>query len=82
MKLPQLPQLPRDKANHVVYGLAVYLAVAPFFGGAAATCAVVAVAMLKEMIDWRTKTGTPEIFDFAATVVGGLAGLACSMLTA
>jgi hypothetical protein len=75
-----LPQLPQDKANHVVYGIAVYLAVAPVFGGLYAIGAVVAVAALKELIDWAGGKGTPELLDFLATVAGGLAGFGSSRL--
>ena len=79
MKLPQLPQ---DKANHVVYGVAIYLAVAPLAGGLIALAAVTFVAAFKEFIDWRTGGGTPELLDFLATVAGGLAGFISASLTA
>lgn len=67
----KLPQLPADKANHVVYGAVIAalgaVAVSPLVG--AALCAGFAVA--KEVADRVTNNGTPEFADAMATVAGG-----------
>ena len=75
----KLPQLPADKANHVVYGVVVGLigaAVAWRVGFIApATAAVVLAAVIgaaKEAAD-HFGAGQSSAGDFAATVAGGVA---------
>ena len=67
--------VPKDKVMHFCAGLALSmlagLLYTPFWG--LATAAV--VGALKEIIwDWLLKKGTPELLDFAATVLGGALG--------
>ncbi|MFN4115635.1 MAG: hypothetical protein ACK4F7_03935 [Inhella sp.] len=70
-----LPTLPADKANHMVYG-----AVLASLGGmhsvlaGAALCAVFAIG--KEAMDRVRKTGTPDLLDAVATLAGGALVLA------
>lgn len=52
------PSLPADKANHAVYGNVAALA-------------AVGVAAAKEIWDYTTGKGKPELADFAATCAGG-----------
>lgn len=65
-----------DKQKHLLAGLVLSilagLLFCPLFG--LLTAAV--VGALKEIIwDWLLKKGTPEWWDFWATVVGGIVGL-------
>lgn len=78
MKFPLIPQ---DKANHAVYGSAIFTAVAvlaAFLGGLpllAGLAAVTAVAIVKEIYDKVSGTGTPDPWDFVWTVGGGVPGM-------
>lgn len=76
-----LPLLPQDKANHVVYGAVI--AALSLVGGTIfrapmlpfaliALAAVVAVAILKELVDRRSTNHTPDAMDAVATIAGGL----------
>lgn len=66
-----LPLLPHDKANHAVYGAAIFaaghLAAGPVAG--AALCVLLAVG--KELRDRLSRRGTPDALDALATVAGG-----------
>lgn len=69
--------IPKDKKLHLLAGLALSilagLFVYPMFG--LLTAAV--VGALKEIVwDWLLKKGTPEWWDFVATVAGGVIGWA------
>ena len=74
-----LPQLPLDKAMHVIYGLVAGLLGAVIAGqigvmpaiGAAALGALVGAA--KEVADKVLKLGEPSVGDFVATAAGGAA---------
>lgn len=73
--------IPQDKANHFIYGQAVfcvatpvcYLAL-PSIGLVASTVVgasiVAIVAAAKEGWDWKSGKGTPEVLDFVATILG------------
>lgn len=71
-------QLPADKANHFVYGVGLFIALAfardPLF----AVVLVAVVAAVKEFYDGITKTGTPDPWDAVATAAGGAAGYICT----
>jgi len=74
-----IPQLPADKASHLIMGLLVFICVAfaftPIWGLAAATAA----GALKEY--WDSKgNDCVEAWDFAATVAGGLLGFICTFI--
>ena len=66
--------IPADKLLHILAGIAIAAAVAPF-GAVPAFCAVLVAAIGKELYD-RTGRGTPELLDAVATVAGGAALLA------
>jgi uncharacterized membrane protein len=73
-----LPQLPHDKAMHVLYGLAcfcVFALISPLVGLVAA----IVVGAAKEAWD-STGRGNVEILDFVATAAGGLLGFYCTFL--
>ena len=84
MKFPSISalmyQFPADKANHALWGLALFIALAfardPLF----ALLMVVAVGIVKEIYDKVTETGTPDVWDAVATACGGLAGFICTKL--
>lgn len=65
-----LPQLPQDKANHVVYGTMVYAIAVPFLGPLVSLIPVALVAIGKEVYDKKSGTGTPDVWDALATVAG------------
>lgn len=69
MKLPQLSQ---DKANHFVYGAVIACLVDMAFGPVLAGMTVIAIAAGKELFDYLSKKGTPDNWDFFATVLGGV----------
>jgi len=76
-----MPQLPQDKANHVIYGLALFIVGLLIVGSPLAgmiLCVVGAIA--KELSDKWIIKGTPEVQDFLATVAGGLGGLSVWLL--
>lgn len=76
-----LPLLPQDKANHVAYGAVIAslsligasIFRAPLLSAALiALAAVVAVAILKELVDRRSTNHTSDAMDAVATIAGGL----------
>lgn len=64
-----LPSLPQDKANHAVYGTALYILLSyPF--PLLALGAVIFIATAKElMYDKIMAKGTPDYMDFVATII-------------
>ena len=73
-------QLPVDKANHFVYGIGLFMALAFARDPVFAVVLVATVAAVKEIYDGLTKTGTPDIWDAMATIFGGVAGYVCTLL--
>lgn len=74
-----LPQLPHDKAMHVLYGLAcfcVFALISPVSGLVAAAF----IGAAKEAWDRWTGKGHVEWLDFIATAFGGAVGFYCSFL--
>ena len=76
--LSKLPQLPVDKANHFVYGSAMFLMVEAFTKSPNTAMVFVAVAAaLKELYDWSVnriaKQPIHEVsgLDWLATTAGG-----------
>ena len=77
-----LPIIPKDKANHYIYGNLIFLAVfvlSNFVVSAslAASLGLFAVAVAgigKEIYDSISGTGTPEVMDAVYTIAGGLSG--------
>lgn len=74
----QLPQLSQDKANHALYGLAIYLAAALLLGPLHGLAVALLAGVAKEAVD-ATGRGRVELLDLAATAAGALAGLACTL---
>jgi len=73
-----IPQLPADKASHVLYGLLIFC-VFGLFSPIIGLCAAVVVGAAKEY--WDSKGhGQVEFLDFAATACGGLLGFYCTYL--
>jgi len=88
-----LPQLPQDKANHVIYGLALFVVSAyatrwvgrPDWANAMGLSIVCAAGAFKEFDDWLLNRmdvaaglqprHSVSIFDWLATVTGGLMGV-------
>ncbi len=75
-----LPIIPQDKANHFIYGLAIFLAVGLAFGAIPGLVAAVLIGAAKEIYDRVSGKGTPDVYDFVATVVGGVAGFLCTFV--
>jgi hypothetical protein len=73
-----LPQLPADKAMHIIYGLAIYC-VAALYSPLHGIAAAIAIDALKEIYD-STGRGHVEFMDFAATASGGAIGFYCTQL--
>lgn len=71
----QLPQLPADKANHLMYGAALACAGA-FHSVAAGAVLCAAPAVAKEVYDRISRKGTPDVLDVLATMAGGVLVLA------
>lgn len=71
--------LPQDKANHVMWGAALFAAF-HFYSAPAAFALVVLVAVLKEVYDGlHPKTHSVDVYDALATVAGGAIGLVCTL---
>lgn len=73
-----LPSLPQDKANHALYGnalfavgalLASFVGLPAVAGGVSLTSAA---ALLKEAYDKASGKGTPDRWDVVATIAGAL----------
>jgi hypothetical protein len=73
-----LPQLPADKASHVLYGMLIFC-VFGLFSPIIGLCAAVVVGAAKEAYD-STGRGNVEVWDFVATTCGGLFGFFCTYL--
>ena len=68
-------RLQLDKAHHFLAGYAIAMTFIPF-GDGWAIFACVSIALAKELVwDWLLKRGTPELWDFTATVCGGTAAI-------
>ena len=81
MTLASLPQLPQDKANHLIYGLLMFMVMTPFTGALLAVLTVAIIGALKEIIhDKLMGKGTPDFWDFVATAAGGALGFICTFL--
>lgn len=74
-----LPQMPQDKANHLVYGLVIFAIAALVLSPLYALCLTVAAGAAKEALD-ATGRGQVELLDFVATSAGGGIGFYCTFL--
>jgi len=75
-----LPQLPADKANHFIYGLALFVASTFVLVPLYSLALVIVVGIVKEVYDHLTASGTPDVWDAVATAAGGGAGYLCIAL--
>jgi hypothetical protein len=80
-----LPQLPQDKANHILYGFVVATIVSLFSSRLIGFAVAALAGAGKEAMDYidrrRAGASTPiDLFDFLATVAGGAAFYASGML--
>lgn len=71
--------IPHDKALHALAGVAAFAFFHLAGGIDYAAAAVLAVAGGKEFADWYNGRGTPEWWDFIATLGGGALGFLCSL---
>ncbi len=77
----RLPLLKEDKANHFIYGQAIFiismiLLGSPYWG--LLVCVLFGAA--KEAYDWWHPGHTPDWWDFIWTALGGVAGLGIVLL--
>lgn len=64
--------IPVDKANHFIAGTLIYVLSAIIFSPILAMIPVIIAGLGKEMYDYITKKGTPDVIDFLYTVLGAL----------
>lgn len=76
-----LKLIAQDKANHIIYGLLVFIVVNLFFGPVIGLAASIVVGCVKELYDLLTKSGTPDGYDILATAFGGVLGSLCTIQT-
>ena len=67
-------KVPADKQMHFICGLVIAALLTPFIG-AYSIVVVAIIALLKEIYDYLHKDiHTPDLWDWVATVLGGLVG--------
>ena len=64
----KLPQIPHDKANHIIYGLGIYYIVNLFFIPVVALCAAFVFSLANEIKD-EYKYGGFDARDLAVTMI-------------
>ena len=67
----KLPLIPLDKANHIIYGLVIYIIANLFVENILAFGAVVLFGAGKELYDYKSY-GKFDVFDLLATVSAAL----------
>ena len=73
-----IPQLPPDKAGHLIAGLVVFC-IFGLFSPTVGLAAAVFVGAAKEAWD-STGRGNVEVLDFLATAAGGAVGFYCTYI--
>jgi hypothetical protein len=76
-----LPLIPQDKANHFIYGCIIYFLVSTYLTPIQTMGVVTLTASIKELYDYKTKTGTPELMDVVWTLLGALTILITQITT-
>jgi hypothetical protein len=64
-----LPQIPKDKANHFIYGFVIFILSNLFFIDFISLAIVLFFAVSKEVHDKFSTLGTPDVYDILATVL-------------
>lgn len=64
--------IPVDKANHFIVGTIIYVLASFILSPIFAIIPVVIVGLAKEIYDYITKTGTPDMIDLLFTILGAL----------
>lgn len=68
----RLPPIAQDKANHAIYGALIFFVLQFVLSPVFALLGVAIVAATKEIYDFISKSGTPDVLDFLATIAGSL----------
>jgi hypothetical protein len=76
-----LPNLPQDKANHALYGVAIYAVAASIFSAPFSMVVVFAFAAGKDLFDSVLKQKQFSTLDMTATLCGGLVGMYIGLFT-
>jgi hypothetical protein len=66
-----LPLIPTDKANHIIYGLVIYVLCNLVLVDIASLCVVALFGLAKELYDYKSY-GRFDVLDLIATIVGAL----------
>lgn len=61
-----------DKLYHFQAGILIYIFSSIFLSAFIAMIPVIAIGAIKELYDLKSNKGTPDIWDFIFTVLGGL----------
>jgi len=72
--------MPIDKQYHFIAGMLIYLIAQSFMPPVWALIPVIAIGTAKEVIDYVTKKGTPDINDLLYTIYGALLILIIKLL--
>jgi hypothetical protein len=72
--------MPIDKQYHFIAGMLIYLIAQSFMPPVLALIPVIAIGTAKEVIDYVTKKGTPDINDLLYTIYGALPILLIKLL--
>jgi hypothetical protein len=72
--------IPVDKANHFIAGTLIYVLSAIIFSPFIAIIPVIVIGLGKEVYDYITKKGTPDVIDFLFTILGALPPLILNII--
>ena len=64
--------IPVDKANHFIVGTIIYVLASFILSPLLAIIPVIIIGLAKEIYDYITKTGTPDMIDLLFTILGAL----------
>ena len=62
--------IPVDKANHIIAGYLIYFIFSFFLSPLLAVIPVMVIGAIKEVYDMSSGKGTPDVYDFLATLIG------------
>ena len=72
--------IPVDKMLHLLLGAAAACILFPAISGGLAIAVVISLGAVKEIWDSWSGKGTPDVWGFVVTVLGGLLALAAEFL--